>query len=142
MPLNVKTGSRSRHGFSSAHRDGDHEERGVPITEIPRHVPSARGILQQDEIPRPQPPDRPVGRLHLDRTRHEGQELPGGTRMPVANPAGLKRIEAILRCGFVRRRRRTGLREALHLRDSVRPLRYQSASHPLRPRIFCDTSPW
>ncbi|MCK9592491.1 MAG: hypothetical protein M0Q91_10840 [Methanoregula sp.] len=56
----------------------------------------ARGILQQDEIPRPQPPDRAIGRLHFHCTRHESQELPGGTRVPIADPAGLKRIEAIL----------------------------------------------
>jgi len=94
-------GIGTRHDYTSAYRDRDHEERRVPITDVPRHVALAQGILQQDKVPRPQPPDRPVGRLHLDRTRHEGQELPGGTRVPVANPAGLKRIEAILRCGLI-----------------------------------------
>ena len=40
-----------RHGFQSGSRDRDHEERGVPVTDVPRHMPLARGILQQDKIP-------------------------------------------------------------------------------------------
>ena len=59
-------------------------------------MPLARGIFQQDEVPRHKALFRPIGRLHLHRTRHEGQELAGGTRVPVADPAGLERIEAML----------------------------------------------
>ena len=77
--------------------DRDNKERGEPVPDVPRHVASARCIFQQNEIPRSQPPDRPVGCLHFHRTRHESQKLPGGTWVPVANPAGLKRIKAILR---------------------------------------------
>ncbi len=86
----------------SGRRDGNHKERGVPVTDIPCQVPPARGILKEDEVPRPQLTDFPVSCLHLYRTRHEGEELPGGARVPVADPAGLECIEAVLRRRVVR----------------------------------------
>jgi hypothetical protein len=64
-------------------------------------VTPARGIFQQDQIPGTEPPDSPVRCLHLHLAREEGKELPGGGRVQFAYPAGLERVEAILRRGSV-----------------------------------------
>lgn len=86
----------------SHHRNRDHEIGGVPVTDVPRQVSPAGRILQEDKVAWQKPPHRPIGRLHLHRSGHEGQELPGGGRVPVTDPAGLKRIKAIVRCDSIR----------------------------------------
>ena len=70
-PQRHKKGVTRRHyisGIISGLRDWNHEERGVPLSNIPRHVPLARRIFQQDEVPGPKLPDRSVCCLHLHRT--------------------------------------------------------------------------
>jgi len=41
-----------RYISESGHRDGDHEEHRVAVSGVPRYVPLAGGIFQQDEVPR------------------------------------------------------------------------------------------
>jgi hypothetical protein len=84
---------------TSGGRGGDHEERGVPVADIPRHVTLARGVFQQDQIPGTEPPGCPARRLHLHLARQEDEELPGRGRVQFTYPAGLECVKAIFRRG-------------------------------------------